>query len=73
MNISQKTLRRIEGQLGRLEGSRDGGQTTANHRERWLLAGFKPSEMDDTWRHEDGRAVTYQQVLTSFPATRSGA
>jgi hypothetical protein len=64
MNISQETLKRIEAQLDRLERDKE---SVGSHRELWLLAGFRPTGIDDSWHHEDGRTVTYMHVLTTYP------
>lgn len=64
MNIGHDTLNRIRAQLDRLERDKE---SAGSHRELWLLAGFKPIGIDDSWWHDNGRAVTYMQVLTTYP------
>lgn len=68
MNTGHESpLKRIEAQLTRLGWSRENNSITAQRRERWLLAGFKPTGFDDSWSHDDGRVVSNQQVLTTLP------
>lgn len=59
---NQETLERIEAALWRIVSR------ISNHeqREAWMLAGFRPSD-GDTWRNDQGAAVSYRQVLTTSP------
>ena len=66
LNMKNETVLRIHAQLDRLERERRDDPSTQSHREAWLVVGFRPDRFD-TWVHDDGRRVTYMQVLTMLP------
>jgi hypothetical protein len=68
MNISYETLKRIEAQLDRLEGLiPNAGHKDCQHREAWLLAGWRPNDIGDNWINLHGDEITYATVLATMP------